>query len=70
MNLQKRVERKEIILGIRSQLRQNNSLRESVVNSICDTLNIHTVEERTSLQRHLTIALDDELNDNKAHVIV
>ncbi len=65
---QERANRKEIILNVRAQLRQNEALRTNIVKSICDFLNLS--EDSLSLSSHLTLALDEEINDEQGHVIL
>lgn len=63
-----RANRKEIILNVRAQLRQNESLRNTLTKSICDFLGLS--EDSLSLSSHLTLALDEEINDEQGHVII
>ena len=68
--LKQKDERKEAILFIRAQLRQNISLREELIMSINKVLKIETANDNLFLNKHLTLALDEEINDNQGHVIV
>ena len=68
--LKQKDERKEAILFIRAQLRQNISLREELIMTINKVLKIETANDNLFLNKHLTLALDEEINDNQGHVIV
>lgn len=66
-----RFERKEEILRTRAILRQNpelrNKLEMSIKNLLADELSIDVSQNMLS---HMTVALDDELNDSQAHVLL
>ena len=65
-----KADRIETVLGIRAQLRQNSLLRQSLIETICTNLNIQDSNKKSALMEHLTLALDDEINDSDAHVIL
>jgi len=61
-------QRKELVLFIRARLRQDSFLRKKVVSAMCAFLGIN--ENKIDMDKHLTIALDEELNDTRGHVIL
>jgi len=64
-------QRKEVILNIRARLRQDRNLRDEIVGSILELMNLNgSSSNHLALLSHLTIALDEEINDEQAHVIV
>jgi len=67
---EERAQRKEMILHIRAQLRQNVLLRKDIIKTICRVLNINDSNSDLLFDQHLTLALDEEINDSQGHVIV
>ncbi len=61
--------RKEKILHLRARIRNDVILRDRVVDAIFNVLDLSDIKDK-ELISHITIAIDDEINDTQAHVIL
>jgi len=64
-------QRRETILFVRARLRQSESLRFSLQKFIAENINLPFESgDSVDFLEHITVAIDDELNDDQAHVIL